>query len=155
MSDAASLQILIADDEALARRRLKSMLEEEGCRVVAECASASEVLAWLAANPRPDALFLDIQMPGLTGLELVPELEDPPPIVFVTAFVQYAVQAFDAAAVDYLVKPVAEDRLRRCLERLRRHQVPSRKGSGKSRAWFPAEAPAWPRRRGTARSFST
>lgn len=133
MSDLHSLRILIADDEALARRRLRRLIEAEGCEVLAELQSAAEVMSWLKENPQPDALFLDIQMPGLTGLELVPELEDPPPIVFVTAYVQFAVQAFDAAAVDYLVKPVTEDRLRRCLDRLRKHQVPSRKGPELSR----------------------
>ena len=123
-----SLRTVLADDEPLARRRLGRLLREAGCEVLAELSGSAEVLAWFESGQEADALFLDIQMPGLSGLEVLAELASPPPVVFVTAHVQYAVQAFEAAAVDYLLKPVTEDRLARTLDRLRQHQIPRRKG---------------------------
>ena len=123
-----SLRTVLADDEPLARRRLGRLLREAGCEVLAELSGSAEVLAWFESGQEADALFLDIQMSGLSGLEVLAELASPPPVVFVTAHVQYAVQAFEAAAVDYLLKPVTEDRLARTLDRLRQHQIPRRKG---------------------------
>ena len=123
-----SLRTVLADDEPLARRRLGRLLREAGCEVLAELSGSAEVLTWFESGQEADALFLDIQMPGLSGLEVLAELASPPPVVFVTAHVQYAVQAFEAAAVDYLLKPVTEDRLARTLDRLRQHQIPRRKG---------------------------
>lgn len=130
MSGTGTLKVALADDEALARRRLARMLRERGCEVVAELDSAEAVLAWFQAEPREiHALFLDIQMPGLTGLELASELEVKVPIVFVTAYTQFAIQAFEAEAVDYLMKPLAEARLDRTLARLRAGLVTTRSGT--------------------------
>lgn len=123
-----TLKIALADDEPLARRRLSRLLREAGCEVVAELPGSAEVIEWFESGQTADALFLDIQMPGLTGLEVLAELQDPPPVVFVTAHVQYAVQAFESAAVDYILKPATEDRIAKTLERLRQNQIPKRKG---------------------------
>ncbi len=113
----------LADDEPLARERLARLLRDLGCDVVAAFPNGQELLHWLQAGNRPEALFLDIQMPGLSGLEVMAELVDPPPTVFVTAFSEHAVRAFDLAAVDYLVKPIFADRLKRSLDRIRAQQV--------------------------------
>ncbi len=95
-----TLRVVLADDEPLARKRLARLLRAAGCEVLAELPSSEALLAWSQAGHRADALFLDIQMPGLTGLEVLAELEDPPPVVFVTAHVQYAIQAFEARPWD-------------------------------------------------------
>lgn len=123
-----TLRVVLADDEPLARKRLGRLLREAGCEVIAEFGQGREVLEWFSTNHEADALFLDIQMPGLTGLEVLAELADPPPVVFVTAHIHYAIQAFEAAAVDYLLKPVAEDRLAKTLERIQHREIPRRKG---------------------------
>jgi len=77
------------------------------------------VLAWLERGEAVDALFLDIQMPGLTGLDVVADLPRPLPVVFVTAYAEHAVRAFEQAATDYLLKPVTAERLAATLQRLR------------------------------------
>ena len=122
------LRVALADDEPLARKRLGRLLREAGCEVIAEFSQGAEVIEWFAKTHDVDALFLDIQMPGLTGLEVLAELADPPPVVFVTAHIHYAIQAFEAAALDYLLKPVAEERLAKTLERLHHREIPRRKG---------------------------
>lgn len=124
-----TLRVVIAEDEPLARRRLARMLEMEGCEVIAELPHGQALLDWLSGGDKVDALFLDIQMPGLTGLEVLAEIQDPPPVIFVTAHLQYTLQAFEAAATDYLLKPVTRPRLLTTLERLRKTQVPRRSGS--------------------------
>jgi two-component system LytT family response regulator len=114
------MRVLIVDDEAPARARLRRMLGQyDGVQVVAEAGDGDAALC-LAAELAPDVLFLDIQMPGVSGLDVAASLPDPAPaVVFVTAFDHYALQAFEAAAVDYLLKPVEPDRLARALQRLR------------------------------------
>ncbi len=114
-----ALRIALADDEPLARARLARLLREAGCEVVAELEDGPAVLAWLPNAPAVDALFLDIHMPGASGLEVMAELPPGLPVVFVTAFAEHAVRAFEAAAVDYVLKPVAADRLAKSLARLR------------------------------------
>lgn len=118
-----SLRVVIAEDEPLARRRLARMLTTEGCEVLAELPDGPALLEWFTKGEKVDALFLDIQMPGLTGLETLAEVPDPPPVVFVTAYAHYTLQAFEAAALDYLMKPVTRHRLLATLERLRKAQV--------------------------------
>jgi len=117
-----TLRVALADDEPLARARLARLLKEAGCDVKAELADGSAVLAWLREPKDVEALFLDIQMPGATGLEVAAELADCrhcPPVVFVTAYSEHAVRAFEAAAVDYILKPVSAERLAKTLARLR------------------------------------
>ncbi len=113
------LRVLVAEDEPFNLRRLTRLLREAGCEVVAELEDGPSVLGWLARGEAVDALFLDIQMPGLTGLELSADLPRPLPVVFVTAYAEHAVKAFEHAATDYLLKPVTAERLAATLQRLR------------------------------------
>lgn len=122
------LKVAVVEDEPLARERLSRLLGEMGCEVVAELEDGRSLLEWLSQAPALDGLFLDIQMPGGTGLEVLAELKTPLPVVFVTAFAEHAVRAFDAEVVDYVLKPVFRDRLERCLSRLKARQVPERSG---------------------------
>ncbi len=113
------LKVALADDEPLARARLARLLREGGCEVLAELPDGPSVLAWMKEAPALDAFFLDIQMPGANGLEVMAELPAQLPVVFVTAFSEHAVRAFEAAAADYVLKPVSSERLERTLARLR------------------------------------
>lgn len=114
------MRILIVDDERPARERLRRMLAlESGIEAIGEAGDAHEAMDCLSSF-RPDALLLDIEMPGLSGIDLAASLPSPAPhVVFVTAHDAYALRAFDAGAVDYLLKPCDQQRLRRALERLR------------------------------------
>ena len=117
----APLRALVVDDETLARRGLKLRLADiEGLEVVAECKNGRQALASIASEA-PDMVFLDIQMPGLDGFDVVRELQSDsmPLIVFVTAFDQYAVNAFEVHAVDYLLKPVEQPRLEAAVRQAR------------------------------------
>lgn len=125
----ANLRAAVVEDEPLARERLVRLLASLSVEVVAELGDGRALLAWLRDRPSVDAIFLDIQMPGGSGLEILAEIPDPPPVVFVTAFTEHAVRAFDAEAVDYILKPVYKDRLERTLARLRARQVPLRSGA--------------------------
>ena len=113
------LRVLVAEDEPFNLRRLTRLLREAGCEVVAELEDGPTVLDWLARGEAVDVLFLDIQMPGLTGLGVSAELSRPIPVVFVTAYAEHAVRAFEQAAADYLLKPVTAERLAATLQRLR------------------------------------
>ncbi|MBI1751440.1 MAG: response regulator [Acidobacteria bacterium] len=115
----APLRVLLAEDEPFNLRRLGRLLREAGCEVVAELEDGPSVLAWLARDEAVDALFLDIQMPGLTGMDVAVDLPRPVPVVFVTAYAEHAVRAFEQAATDYLLKPVTAERLAATLQRLR------------------------------------
>jgi two-component system LytT family response regulator len=114
-----TLRAIIADDEELARRILREYLSREAdIEIVAECRNGFEAVK--AVNElQPDLLFLDIQMPKLDGFEVLELVEPTVAVVFVTAFDQYAMKAFDAAAVDYLLKPFTAERFRASLERVR------------------------------------
>jgi two-component system LytT family response regulator len=117
----APLRTIVVDDESLARRGLKLRLQQlDDVEVVAECRNGREALAAIA-ELAPDLVFLDIQMPGLDGLDVVRQIQpdDMPLIVFVTAFDQYAVQAFELHAVDYVLKPVEEERLEQAVAHAR------------------------------------
>ncbi|NHZ63010.1 LytR/AlgR family response regulator transcription factor [Massilia genomosp. 1] len=113
------MRILIVDDERPARDKLRHLLErEDGVSALLEARDGVEAMQKIAAFV-PDALFLDIQMPEVNGLELAASLPAPAPlIVFATAFDQYALKAFDANAIDYLLKPYDQARLRRAMQRL-------------------------------------
>lgn len=116
------MKVVIADDESLARERLRSLLVEHGgVEVVAEADSGLEALR-ACAEHRPDVVLLDIAMPGVDGLETARHLSafDPrPAVVFCTAYDEHALSAFDAAAIDYLMKPIRAERLAVALERAR------------------------------------
>jgi two-component system LytT family response regulator len=114
------VRVLIVDDERPARDKLRRMLEQQpGIEAIDEARDGLEALQRIAEF-KPDACFLDIQMPEVSGLELAASLPAPAPlIVFVTAFDQYAIRAFDADAIDYLLKPFDLARLQRALQRLR------------------------------------
>jgi two-component system LytT family response regulator len=119
--NAAALRAILVDDEGLARRGLKIRLDQlGGVEVIGECKNGREAIALISAD-QPDVVFLDIQMPGMDGFDVVRELQadNMPMIVFVTAFDQYAVNAFDVHAVDYVLKPVDEDRLRAAVDKVR------------------------------------
>jgi two-component system LytT family response regulator len=114
------MRILIVDDERPARDKLRRLLAQEAdVDAIEEACDGIDALRQVAGFA-PDALFLDIQMPGVSGLELAASLPQPAPlVVFVTAFDQYAISAFDANAIDYLLKPWDAQRLRRAMLRLR------------------------------------
>ena len=115
------IRALIVDDEAPARARLRLLLEEIEDVDVAGEADDGEAAIDAVAALAPDVVFLDIQMPGCTGLEVAASLRSPRPhIVFCTAFDQYAVDAFELSAADYLLKPVNRARLAKALDRVRR-----------------------------------
>lgn len=127
----SSLRVALADDEPLARARMGRLLREAGCEVLAELPDGNSVIAWMHEHSDIDGLFLDIQMPGASGLEVLAELQDGqacPPVVFVTAFSEHAVRAFEAAATDYLLKPVSAERLGKALARLSQGAIPRRNG---------------------------
>jgi two-component system response regulator AlgR len=124
MADQKMLRILIADDEPLATERLQLLLARvDGAQLVGTASDGDSAIN-LATALTPDVLLLDIAMPGLDGIGVarsLAALEPSPAVVFVTAFDQFAVAAFEVEAVDYLMKPVDPARLQRALERARAH----------------------------------
>jgi two-component system, LytTR family, response regulator AlgR len=114
------LKILIVDDEALARGRLQALLAgDDRHRVVGE-ADSGEACLELALKHQPDVVLLDIRMPGMDGLETarhLASLAEPPAVIFTTAYDEFAIQAFDAQAIGYLLKPVRAERLAEALAR--------------------------------------
>lgn len=112
-------RVAVAEDEPLNQRRLVRLLEEAGCEVAAAFGDGASLLEWLADGPSLDALFLDIRMPGASGLEVASRIGPGLPVVFVTAHGEHAVEAFEEAAVDYLLKPATTARIAKCLDRLR------------------------------------
>ncbi|MGM0525477.1 MAG: LytR/AlgR family response regulator transcription factor [Pseudomonadota bacterium] len=124
-----SLSAYIVDDESLARKGLALRLEPfTDVELVGESGNSREALEQIIVK-KPDVVFVDIQMPGLNGFELLRELQQKmsqlPAIVFVTAYDQYAIQAFEVRALDYLLKPVDETRLKETLERVKQELQPS------------------------------
>lgn len=117
------MRILIVDDEAPARQRLRQLLEDlGGHQIVGEAANGQDALK-MSARLDPEVLLLDIRMPGMDGLECARHLsnmENSPAVIFTTAYDQYAIQAFDAQAVGYLLKPVRKQRLESALTQARR-----------------------------------
>ena len=109
--------VLIADDEPLARRTLREHLRSLGWVGPIHEARDGEAAIALANNERPDLVFLDIMMPGATGLEVLKQLAYQPKVIFTTAYDQYAVTAFELGALDYVLKPFGRDRLERVLQR--------------------------------------
>lgn len=122
-----SLRVLLVDDEPLARQRLARLLaEHENYKVIAEAANGQAALDWLRQH-KADLVLLDIQMPGLTGLEVAEQLLDilpstgpRPAIIFCTAYDEYALKAFKVEAVDYLLKPIRKEDLSKALQKAQR-----------------------------------
>jgi two-component system, LytTR family, response regulator len=117
------VRTIIVDDEVLSRRGIELRLRDlPDFEIVAQCANGREALAAIQQF-KPDLVFLDIQMPGMSGFEVLAHLpqESLPLVVFVTAYDQYAIPAFEARAIDYLLKPIDETRFAESLERVREH----------------------------------
>ena len=114
-----NLRAIIVDDEELARLLLREYVESTpGIEVLAECANGFDAVKAIS-ELKPDVVFLDVQMPKLNGFEVLELLDGGAAVIFVTAFDQYATKAFDANAVDYLLKPFSLDRFQKALERAR------------------------------------
>lgn len=116
------MNILVCDDEPLARERLSRMLQEVGHRVVAQATNGVEALDAVRAT-QPDVVFLDVRMPEMDGLrcaEALTKFENPPAVIFVTAFDQHAIDAFRTQAIGYLLKPVSREDLAQALSRANR-----------------------------------
>ena len=121
MDDIAKMQVLVCDDEALARMRLKRLVEMANMEVSAEAASGREAVE-SAGRLRPDVVLMDIRMPDMDGLEAAAHLdkmENPPAVIFCTAYEEHALQAFRVHAVDYLLKPVGAQDLKQALDKAR------------------------------------
>ena len=114
------LRVLIIDDEPIARQRLRRLLRSDSdIAVLAECGDGRAALLAIEEH-RPDLIFLDVQMPEMSGFDVLAAVEPPtrmPAVIFVTAYDRFALQAFEAQAVDYLLKPFGEERVRKALER--------------------------------------
>lgn len=133
------MKALLIDDERLARGELRRLLAEvKGVEVAGEAANAEQAREKLA-ELKPDLLFLDVQMPGETGLEFLESLEPPVPnVIFTTAYDEYAVKAFELNALDYLLKPVDPARLENAIERLReRGSLPAAEGTERTEMLSP------------------
>ncbi len=117
------MKILIVDDEPPARERLKHLVSElANCELAGEAANGEEALA-SCTQLRPDVVLMDIRMPGMDGVEAarhLSALEEPPAVIFTTAFGEYAIDAFDAQAIGYLMKPIRRERLARALKQATR-----------------------------------
>jgi two-component system LytT family response regulator len=121
MSARSLLRVLIVDDELLARQRIEDLLRhEEGVEIVGIADNGAAAVASIA-ELEPDLVFLDVQMPGMTGMEVVSRIgaDDMPATIFVTAYDHYAVKAFEMAALDYLVKPFDDERFEQAFHRAR------------------------------------
>jgi len=123
-SEATALKTIIVDDEELARQGLSMRLEQyDEIDVVQECHNGKEAIEAIIEH-EPEILFLDIQMPGMTGFEMIKEVQGDvmPLIIFVTAYDAFAVDAFKVHAIDYLLKPVEADRLAEAIDRAKQHK---------------------------------
>lgn len=139
MAEAARIAAFIADDEPMARAGLRRMLAEiDWIECVGEAASGTAAIEAIDAL-RPDLVFLDVEMPGASGLEVIERMRHRPFVVFTTAFAEHAVTAFELGALDYLLKPFAEERLAAALARARaalggpRESIADRLGEALSR----------------------
>lgn len=121
------LNVIIVDDELPARENLRCLLEKDpDVAIIAECHNAMEAISKIH-RLQPDVVFLDIHMPKINGFEMLSMLDPQtmPSIVFLTAYSEFAVKAFEEQAFDYLLKPVEQDRLNKTLYRLHQHQLPN------------------------------
>ncbi len=116
------MNVLIVDDEQLARQRLRHMLSGMGEHVVGEAATGEQALQQ-TQNSSPDVVLMDIRMPGMDGLEAagyINQMDNPPAIIFTTAYSDHALEAFETHAIDYLLKPIKQDRLANAMSAARR-----------------------------------
>jgi two-component system LytT family response regulator len=111
---------IVIDDEPAARRLMKNLLQEHEdiVEVIGEASNGNEAIAKIE-ELKPDLIFLDIQMPDLTGFEVLDRLQRKPTVIFTTAYEQYAIKAFETFSIDYLLKPIKEERLRQALGKLK------------------------------------
>jgi two-component system LytT family response regulator len=117
------MKTLIIDDERLARKELIQLLSKyPEIQIDGECSNGEEALQMIE-QLQPDLIFLDVQMPGMTGFELIEKLESVPHVIFVTAYDDYALKAFEVNAMDYVLKPVEEDRLAEAVQRVIRAKM--------------------------------
>ncbi len=141
-----SLRVLIADDEKPARTKIRQHLRgEEGVEVVGEAQNGLEAVD-VIRNLRPDIVLLDIQMPGLNGFEVLEAVGADllPAVIFITAFDEFAVRAFEVEAVDYLLKPFDGERFHRAFEKCRQRVGPEAEGSGQVAHLLEKVLPAQP-----------
>jgi len=125
-----TIRVLVADDQPMARERLVSLLAAEpGVELAGTASSGPETIECIR-QVSPDLVFLDLQMPGMDGFKVIEEIgvDRMPPTVFVTAYDEYAVRAFEVQALDYLLKPFGRQRFQAALERARRHLERERQG---------------------------
>ncbi|HWC54637.1 MAG TPA: response regulator [Chitinophagaceae bacterium] len=111
---------IVVDDEPAARRLMKNLLQEHKnvIDIIAEASNGHEAVQKIE-ELQPDVVFLDIQMPDLTGFEVLDQLEKKPTVIFTTAYEQYAIKAFETYSIDYLLKPIKEERLKQTIEKLK------------------------------------
>jgi two-component system, LytTR family, response regulator len=116
------MTVIIIDDEPLARMMVKEYLQTyPEIIIAAECGDGFEGLKAIQTH-KPDLIFLDIQMPKITGFEMLELVEEPPAVIFTTAFEEYAIKAFDAHAADYLLKPFSKERFDKAIEKFKAHK---------------------------------
>lgn len=127
------IKTIIVDDERLARSELKSQLEKfKEIEIVDECSNGKEAIEKIESQ-KPDLVFLDIHMPGLDGFDVLEELTFTTEVIFVTAYDQHAIKAFDINALDYILKPIQEERLQSAVEKMiKRFQEASSQQESKS-----------------------
>lgn len=123
MTEPKTIRAILVDDEKLARQELKYLLSEiPDISVIADCANAQDAIGRIEAL-RPDLIFLDIEMPELNGFDLLRELDYMPQVIFVTAYDNYAIKAFEQDALDYILKPVSMSRLHKAIEKVRQKML--------------------------------
>jgi two-component system LytT family response regulator len=116
------MKVIIIDDEPLARSIVKEYLQYyTDVELIAECNDGFEGIKAIQQS-QPDLIFLDIQMPRINGFEMLELIEDPPGVIFTTAFDEFAIKAFESNAVDYLLKPFSKDRFEKAIQKYRQHQ---------------------------------
>lgn len=136
------MKAVIIDDEPLARSLVQEYLQEfPGIEVVAECGDGFEGLKAIQQH-KPGLVFLDVQMPKVTGFEMLELVDDPPAIIFTTAFDEYALKAFEAGAVDYLLKPFGKERFAKAVQKAVQQTPAANKRVAEAVAQTAAETPA-------------
>jgi len=132
---------IIVDDEPLARMVVKEyLLQHPQIQVVQECNDGFEGMKAIMQH-QPDVIFLDVQMPKITGFEMLELIEQPPAVIFTTAFDEYAIKAFESHAVDYLLKPFSQERFDKAIEKLMEREVAATAGNTRELLETAAQSP--------------